>query len=195
MCKLFLLIPISSLLLVSSDGRICSCGCPQRQKCHQNDVDLNVFFETPEYFETELSGSAVRTMIGSGTGAEAWELVNADGSTQTEEQDTWILLGRRDKKVPAFVDDADCAQAQSRTAKPLKRAETPGEETAAEIRPERLRSEVAALAALCGRPRAAVAPRGSGRAKPSPAKKKSSRRARKLAPFNGRPTRMRQLYP
>ena len=157
-------------------------------------MDLNVFFETPEYFETELSGSAVRTMIGSGTGAEAWEVVNADGSTHPDEQDTWILLGRRDKKVPAFVDDADSAQDQSRTAKPLKRAETPGEETAAEIRPERLRSEVAALAALCGRPRAAVAPRG-GRAKPSPAKKKSSRRARKLAPFNGRPTRMRQLYP
>ena len=134
-------------------------------------------------------------MIGSGTGAEAWELVNADGSTQTEEQDTWILLGRRDKKVPAFVDEADAAQAQPRTAKPLKAAETRGEETAAEIRPERLRSEVAALAALCGRPRAAVAPRGSGRAKTSPAKKKSSRRARKLAPFNGRPTRMRQLYP
>ena len=133
-------------------------------------------------------------MIGSGTD-EAWELVHADGSTQPDgEQEPWILLGRRDKKVPAFVDDAECAQAQSRTAKPLKAAETRGEETAAEIRPERLRSEVAALAALCGRPRAAVAPRG-GRAKPSPAKKKSSRRARKLAPFNGRPTRMRQLYP
>ena len=133
-------------------------------------------------------------MIGSGTGAEAWELVNADGSTRPDEQECWILLGRRDKKVPAFVDDADCAQAQPRTAKPLKAAETRGEETAAEIRPERLRSEVAALAALCGRPRTAVASRG-GRAKPSPAKKKSSRRARKLAPFNGRPTRMRQLYP
>ena len=136
-------------------------------------------------------------MIGSGTGTEAWEVVNADGSTQPDEHEPWILLGRRDKKVPAFVDDAECAQAQSRTAKPLKAAETRGEETAAEIRPERLRSEVAALAALCGRPRAAVAPRGGGRAKPSPgaAKKKSSRRARKLAPFNGRPTRMRQLYP
>ena len=133
-------------------------------------------------------------MIGSGTGAEAWELVNADGSTRPDEQECWILLGRRDKKVPAFVDDAESAQAQPRTAKPLKAAETRGEETAAEIRPERLRSEVAALAALCGRPRAAVAPRG-GRAKASPAKKKSLRRARKLAPFNGRPTRMRQLYP
>ena len=134
-------------------------------------------------------------MIGSGTD-EAWELVHADGSTQSvENNDSWILLGRRDKKVPAFVDDPAPAQAQSRTAKPLKGAETPGEETAAEIRPERLRSEIAALAALCGRPRAAVAPRG-GRNKPSPAaKKKSSRRARKLAPFNGRPTRMRQLYP
>ena len=133
-------------------------------------------------------------MIGSGTD-EAWELVHADGSTQPEENnDHWVLLGRRDRKVPAFVDDCEAAQAQSRTAKPLKAAETRGEETAAEIRPERLRSEVAALAALCGRPRAAVAPRG-GRAKASPAKKKSSRRARKLAPFNGRPTRMRQLYP
>ena len=133
-------------------------------------------------------------MIGSGTGTEAWEVVNPDGTTQPDEHEPWILLGRRDKKVPAFVDAADAAQAQPRTAKPLKAAETRGEETAAEIRPERLRSEIAALAALCGRPRAAVAPRG-GRAKPSPAKKKSSRRARKLAPFNGRPTRMRQLYP
>ena len=133
-------------------------------------------------------------MIGSGTD-EAWELVHADGTTTATDEEPWILLGRRDKKVPAFVDAADAAQAQPRTAKPLKAAETRGEETAAEIRPERLRSEVAALAALCGRPRAAVAPRG-GRNKPSPAaKKKSSRRARKLAPFNGRPTRMRQLYP
>ena len=80
-------------------------------------------------------------MIGSGTGAEAWEVVNADGSTHPDEQDSWILLGRRDKKVPAFVDDPAPAQAQSRTAKPLKGAETPGEETAAEIRPERLRSD------------------------------------------------------
>ena len=135
-------------------------------------------------------------MIGSGHD-EAWELVHADGSTQPdgEQHEPWILLGRRDKKVPAFVDKSGAAQAQPHTAKPLKAAETRGEETAAEIRPERLRSEVAALAALCGRPRAAVAPRG-GRNKPSPAaKKKSSRRARKLAPFNGRPTRMRQLYP
>ena len=69
-----------------------------------------MFFETPDCLYTQLSGSAVRTMIGSGTGAEAWEVVNADGSTHPDEQDSWILLGRRDKKVPAFVDDADSAQ-------------------------------------------------------------------------------------
>ena len=133
-------------------------------------------------------------MLGThGAEEDEYVLVNADGTTNASHE-PWILLGRRDKKVTAFVDAADAAQAQPRTAKPLKAAETRGEETAAEIRPERLRSEVAALAALCGRPRAAVAPRG-GRNKPSAAKKKSSRRARKLAPFNGRPTRMRQLYP
>ena len=55
---------------------------------------------------------------------------------------------------------------------------------------------VAALAALCGRPRGPMAPRNRVVSPPGSAKKK--RRQRKLKPFAGRPrnaSRMRQLYP
>ena len=56
--------------------------------------------------------------------------------------------------------------------------------------------DVAALAALCGRPRGPMAPRNRVVSPPGSAKKK--RRQRKLKPFAGRPrnaSRMRQLYP
>ena len=126
------------------------------------------------------------------TDSEQWLVVNADGTTSSVEHEPWILLGRRDRKVAAFVEETGANDAG--TDSQPHAVESRHETATAPPPAERLRADVAALAALCGRPRAAVAPRG-GRAKPSPAKKKSSRRARKLAPFNGRPTRMRQLYP
>ena len=122
---------------------------------------------------------------------EEWVKINSDGTENTSHE-PWILLGRRDRKVAAFVEETGANDAG--TDSQPHAVESRHETATAPPPAERLRADVAALAALCGRPRAAVAPRG-GRAKPSPAKKKSSRRARKLAPFNGRPTRMRQLYP
>ena len=69
-------------------------------------------------------------------------------------------------------------------------------ETATAPPPERLRADVAALAALCGRPRGAAQRNGRVVSPPGSAKKK--RRQRKLKPFAGRPrnaSRMSQLYP
>ena len=132
-------------------------------------------------------------MIGSGTGTEAWEVVNADGTTQPDEHEPWILLGRRDKKVAAFVDEAGDAGADSQPHAIESRHETA---TAQPPAAERLRADVAALAALCGRPRGAAQRNGRVVSPPGSAKKK--RRQRKLKPFAGRPrnaSRMRQLYP
>jgi len=131
-------------------------------------------------------------MLGTNSAEEDWTLISADGSSENTSHEPWILLGRRDRKVAAFVEETGANDAG--TDSQPHAVESRHETATAPPPAERLRADVAALAALCGRPRAAVAPRG-GRAKPSPAKKKSSRRARKLAPFNGRPTRMRQLYP
>ena len=117
-------------------------------------------------------------------------MINADGTENTSHE-PWILLGRRDKKVAAFVDEAGDAGADSQPHAIESRHETATAQPA-----ERLRADVAALAALCGRPRGAAQRNGRVVSPPGSAKKK--RRQRKLKPFAGRPrnaSRMRQLYP
>ena len=123
---------------------------------------------------------------------EEWVKINADGTENTSHE-PWILLGRRDKKVAAFVDEAGDAGADSQPHAVESRHETA---TAQPPAAERLRADVAALAALCGRPRGATQRNGRVVSPPGSAKKK--RRQRKLKPFAGRPrnaSRMRQLYP
>ena len=133
-------------------------------------------------------------MLGTNSAEEDWTLINADGSSENTSHEPWILLGRRDKKVAAFVDEtgANDAGADSQPHAVESRHET----AAAPPPAERLRADVAALAALCGRPRGPMAPRNRVVSPPGSAKKK--RRQRKLKPFAGRPrnaSRMRQLYP
>ncbi len=132
-------------------------------------------------------------MLGThGTVEEEYVLINADGTENTSHE-PWILLGRRDKKVAAFVEEAGDAGADSQPHAIESRHETA---TAQPPAAERLRADVAALAALCGRPRGA-APR-NGRVVSPPGSAKKKRRQRKLKPFAGRPrnaSRMRQLYP
>ena len=116
-------------------------------------------------------------------------LINADGTENTSHE-PWILLGRRDRKVAAFVEETGANDDSQ------PHAVESCHETAAAPPPERLRADVAALAALCGRPRGPMAPRNRVVSPPGSAKKK--RRQRKLKPFAGRPrnaSRMRQLYP
>ena len=124
---------------------------------------------------------------------EDYVLINPDG-TENATHEPWILLGRRDRKVAAFVEEtgANDAGADSQPHAVESRHET----SAAPPPAERLRADVAALAALCGRPRGPMAPRNRVVSPPGSAKKK--RRQRKLKPFAGRPrnaSRMRQLYP
>ena len=122
---------------------------------------------------------------------EDYVLINADGTENTSHE-PWILLGRRDRKVAAFVEETG-ANDDSQPHAVESRHET------ATVQPpaaERLRADVAALAALCGRPRGAAQRNGRVVSPPGSAKKK--RRQRKLKPFAGRPrnaSRMRQLYP
>ena len=133
-------------------------------------------------------------MLGTQNGDdEEYVLINADGSTENTSHEPWILLGRRDKKVAAFVEEtgANDAGTDSQPHAVESRHET------ATVQPpaERLRADVAALAALCGRPRA---PPRNGRVVSPPGSAKKKRRQRKLKPFAGRPrnaSRMRQLYP
>ena len=132
-------------------------------------------------------------MLGTHGELEDYVVINADG-TETASHEPWILLGRRDKKVAAFVDEAGAndAGADSQPHAVESRHET----ATAQPPAERLRDDVAALAALCGRPRGPMAPRNRVVSPPGSAKKK--RRQRKLKPFAGRPrnaSRMRQLYP
>ena len=132
-------------------------------------------------------------MLGTHGELEDYVVINADG-TEDASHEPWILLGRRDKKVAAFVDEAGAndAGADSQPHAFESRHET----AAAQPPAERLRADVAALAALCGRPRGPMAPRNRVVSPPGSAKKK--RRQRKLKPFAGRPrnaSRMRQLYP
>ena len=131
-------------------------------------------------------------MLGThGAEEDEYVLVNADGTTNASHE-PWILLGRRDKKVAAFVDEAGDAGADSQPHAIESRHETA---TAQPPAAERLRADVAALAALCGRPRA---PPRNGRVVSPPGSAKKKRRQRKLKPFAGRPrnaSRMRQLYP
>ena len=127
------------------------------------------------------------------TDAEQWTIVNADGTTSSVEHEPWILLGRRDRKVAAFVEETGANDAGTDSQ---PHAVESRHETATAQPPERLRADVAALAALCGRPRGPMAPRNRVVSPPGSAKKK--RRQRKLKPFAGRPrnaSRMRQLYP
>ena len=122
---------------------------------------------------------------------EEWVKINADG-TENASHEPWILLGRRDRKVAAFVEETG-ANDDSQPHAVESRHETA---TAQQPPAERLRADVAALAALCGRPRGPMAPRNRVVSPPGSAKKK--RRQRKLKPFAGRPrnaSRMRQLYP
>ena len=133
-------------------------------------------------------------MLGTHGAEEEYVLVNSDCSTENTSHEPWILLGRRDRKVAAFVEEtgANDAGADSQPHAVESRHETP----AAQPPAERLRADVAALAALCGRPRGPMAPRNRVVSPPGSAKKK--RRQRKLKPFAGRPrnaSRMRQLYP
>ena len=110
---------------------------------------------------------------------EEYVLINADGSENTSHE-PWILLGRRDRKVAAFVEETggnDDSQPHA--------VESRHETAAAPPPAERLRADVAALAALCGRPRGPMAPRNRVVSPPGSAKKK--RRQRKLKPFAGRP--------
>ena len=127
------------------------------------------------------------------TDAEQWTIVNADGTTSSVEHEPWILLGRRDRKVAAFVEETGANDAGTDSQ---PHAVESRHETAAAQPTERLRADVAALAALCGRPRGPMAPRNRVVSPPGSAKKK--RRQRKLKPFAGRPrnaSRMRKLYP
>ena len=124
---------------------------------------------------------------------EEWVKINADGTENTSHE-PWILLGRRDRKVAAFVEEtgANDAGTDSQPHAVESRHETA---TAQPPAAERLRADVAALAALCGRPRAA---QRNGRVVSPPGSAKKKRRQRKLKPFAGRPrnaSRMRQLYP
>ena len=119
---------------------------------------------------------------------EDYVLINADGTETSHEP--WILLGRRDRKVAAFVEETGANDDSQPHAVESRH------ETATAPPPERLRADVAALAALCGRPRGAAQRNGRVVSPPGSAKKK--RRQRKLKPFAGRPrnaSRMRQLYP
>ena len=133
-------------------------------------------------------------MLGThGAEEDEYVLVNADGTTNASHE-PWILLGRRDRKVAAFVEEtgANDAGADSQPHAIESRHETA---TAQPPAAERLRADVAALAALCGRPRA---PPRNGRVVSPPGSAKKKRRQRKLKPFAGRPrnaSRMRQLYP
>ena len=134
-------------------------------------------------------------MLGTQSAEEEYILINADGSTENTSHEPWILLGRRDRKVAAFVEEtgANDAGADSQPHAVESRHET----AAAQPPGERLRADVAALAALCGRPRGPMAPR-NGRVVSPPGSAKKKRRQRKLKPFAGRPrnaSRMRQLYP
>ena len=132
-------------------------------------------------------------MLGTHGELEDYVVINADGTENTSHE-PWILLGRRDRKVAAFVEDSGANDAGTDS---LPHAVELRHETAAAPPPaERLRADVAALAALCGRPRGPMAPRNRVVSPPGSAKKK--RRQRKLKPFAGRPrnaSRMRQLYP
>ena len=130
-------------------------------------------------------------MLGTHGELEDYVVINADG-TENASHEPWILLGRRDKKVAAFVEETGANDAG--TDSQPHAVESRHETAAAPPPAERLRADVAALAALCGRPRAP--PRNRVVSPPGSAKKK--RRQRKLKPFAGRPrnaSRMRQLYP
>jgi hypothetical protein len=133
-------------------------------------------------------------MLGTYNTEEDYVLVGADGTTSSVEHEPWILLGRRDRKVAAFVEETGANDAG--TDSQPHAVESRHETAAAQPPAERLRADVAALAALCGRPRGPMAPRNRVVSPPGSAKKK--RRQRKLKPFAGRPrnaSRMRQLYP
>ena len=124
---------------------------------------------------------------------EDYVLINSDG-TENATHEPWILLGRRDRKVAAFVEEAGANDAG--TDSQPHAVESRHETATVQPPAERLRADVAALAALCGRPRGPMAPRNRVVSPPGSAKKK--RRQRKLKPFAGRPrnaSRMRQLYP
>ena len=131
-------------------------------------------------------------MLGTnGAEDDEWVQINSDGTENTSHE-PWILLGRRDRKVAAFVEETG-ANDDSQPHAVESRHETA---TAQPPAAERLRADVAALAALCGRPRGAAQRNGRVVSPPGSAKKK--RRQRKLKPFAGRPrnaSRMRQLYP
>ena len=130
-------------------------------------------------------------MLATNSAEEDWTLINADGSSENTSHEPWILLGRRDRKVAAFVEETGANDDSQPHA-----VESRHETAAAQPSAERLRADVAALAALCGRPRGPMAPRNRVVSPPGSAKKK--RRQRKLKPFAGRPrnaSRMRQLYP
>ena len=133
-------------------------------------------------------------MLGTYNTEEDYVLVGADGTTSSVEHEPWILLGRRDRKVAAFVEETGANDAG--TDSQPHAVESRHETAAAQPPAERLRADVAALAALCGRPRGAAQRNGRVVSPPGSAKKK--RRQRKLKPFAGRPrnaSRMRQLYP
>ena len=130
-------------------------------------------------------------MLGThGAEDDEWVQINADG-TENASHEPWILLGRRDRKVAAFVEETGANDDSQPHA-----VESRHETATAPPLAERLRADVAALAALCGRPRGAAQRNGRVVSPPGSAKKK--RRQRKLKPFAGRPrnaSRMRQLYP
>ena len=131
-------------------------------------------------------------MLGTHGELEDYVVINADGTENTSHE-PWIILGRRDRKVAAFVEDSGANDAGTDSQ---PHAVESRHETATAQPTERLRADVAALAALCGRPRGPMAPRNRVVSPPGSAKKK--RRQRKLKPFAGRPrnaSRMRQLYP
>ena len=133
-------------------------------------------------------------MLATNSAEEDWTLISADGSSENTSHEPWILLGRRDRKVAAFVEETGANDAG--TDSQPHAVESRHETATAQPPAERLRDDVAALAALCGRPRGPMAPRNRVVSPPGSAKKK--RRQRKLKPFAGRPrnaSRMRQLYP
>ena len=77
-------------------------------------------------------------MLGTQNGDdEEYVLINADGSTENTSHEPWILLGRRDKKVAAFVEETGANDAgtdsqphavesrhETATAQPTERLQT-----------------------------------------------------------------------
>ena len=75
---------------------------------------------------------------------EEWVKINADGTENTSHE-PWILLGRRDRKVAAFVEETGANDAGT-DSQPHARRIAPRNRHGPAASRERLRADVAALA-------------------------------------------------